>query len=88
MKLLRFRQATCKIKKKESVQKVASQCILDCLAKTFRTRNLQNLQNLQNLPFSAFRNGISNLYMILTITDVLPHPAEILSLGFSVFFSR
>lgn len=82
MKLLRFRQATCKIKKKESVQKVASQCILDCLAKTFRTRNLQNLL------LYAFRNGISNLYMILTITDVLPHPAKILSLGFSVFFSR
>lgn len=82
MKLLRFRQATCKIKKKESVQKFASQCILDCLAKTFRTRNLQNLL------FSAFRNGINNLYMILTITNVLPHPAKILSLGFSVFFSR
>lgn len=78
MKLSRFRHATCKIKKKESVKKVASQCILNCLAKTFRTRNLQNLL------ISAFRNGIC----ILTSTDVLPHPTKILSLGFSVFSSR
>ena len=82
MKLSRFRKATCKIKKKESVKKVASQCILNCLAKTFRTRNLQNLL------FSAFRNGICNFFLILTSTDVLPHPTKILSLGFSVFSSR
>ena len=62
MKLSRFRHATCKIKKKKSVQKVASQCILNGLAKTFRTRNLQNLL------FSAFRNGICNFFLILTST--------------------